>query len=875
MNERKILCGLLILTIFFLFNIAIDKGFSQEISPRIVPLPSYQTIPNLTHSPSTNIPSGPLSAQGNPSNVPIQRETSVTQPQQMQQKTQQILQPSLTPLQPSQAQQGLQPTQQIPQVMPQPQTTITLPETTTELSELELFIRGRLPADISVNVNQFGYDLFRTAPTTFAPVENIPVGPEYIIGPGDEIRITVWGGIEGTWSSVVDRGGNIHIPKVGTLSVAGLTFAEAKEVINREFSKYYKDFEMNVTIGKLRTITVYVVGFAKSPGAYTVSSLSTLVNALFAAGGPSKAGSMRNIKLYRNGKLVVEFDMYDFLLRGDKSKDVRLLPEDVIFISSIGPVAAIVGNVKRPAIYEMKEKTTLMDLIKMAGGLNPTAYLQRLQIERIYQNEVKIVKDVTFKDISEIENIFLEDGDNVKVFPIRNVVINAVTLKGNVAKPGIYQWFEGMRISDLIKDPNKDLLPETYFDYAIIERLIPPDYHTEIVSFNLKKAIFEKDEKENKVLQPYDVITIFNKWELMEKPKVRIAGAVNKPGEYDYRENMRVSDLIALAGGLKHYAYLEKAELTRVVPTNKGPQTERIYVNLKEVLKGSLKDDLVLQRDDYLFVRTVPEWTLYRTITIDGEVRFPGTYTVKRGERLSDLIERAGGFTDKAYPKGAIFIRKKVQQEQQKSLDDLIMRLEREVLIAQATPVATAISPEEVQARKLEMENIQKFIRSLKDIKATGRVVIRLAHPRILKNSEYDVELEDGDFIYIPPMNPVVNVMGAVMNMGSFIYSERYDWKDYIFMAGSLSPYADEDKIYVIKADGRALPLKKKFFSWNFKKERWELSPFVEDRVKIEPGDTIIVPEKIERIAWLREIKNITQILMQIAVTAGIVIQLF
>jgi protein involved in polysaccharide export with SLBB domain len=846
---------------FYYFLFGLFSGVLIWIHPLYAQ--EFQAIPIQT-PPKTQAPAvlpQQQGLQGQPQQGPVQPQT---QPQ---------VQPQAQPQVQPQTQPQAQPQTQ-PQIQTQPLIQQGIPEKVEveEVSEFENFLMGRLPYEVSLKLSQFGYDLFKRPPTTFAPVDKVPVGPDYVIGPGDEIRINVWGRIEGSYSVVVDRDGNIAIPKIGVIGVTGLTFKELKEVLQREFSKYYTGFEMNVSMGQLRTIRVYVVGHAERPGAYTVSSLSTLVNALFEAGGPSKTGSMRNIEVKRNGKTIVHFDMYDLLLRGDKTKDIRLMPEDVIYIPPVGPLVAIAGSVKRPAIYELKDETRLTGLISMAGGLSATAYLQRIQVERIYQNEVKIILDTDLKDITDAKDIILHDRDIVKIFPIINVVINAVNLKGNVTKPGQYQWFEGMRVSDIIKNPEKDLLPDTYYEHALIERFIPPDFHREVIHINLGKAIFEKDEKENKLLQPYDTLTIYSKWEFIERPMVRIAGAVNKPGTYEFKENMRALDLINMAGGFKYFAYTKSAELTRVTPTQEGPKTEKIIFSPEKALEGDPEHNIKLQQDDYIFIRTVPEWDLYKTVQITGEVKFPGTYTIKKGEKLSDLLKRAGGFTDKAYLRGAVFTRPSVKELQQKQIDELIDRLERELLSVSSATVATAMTPEEAKIFQTETEQKRQFLNRLRQVKALGRIVVRLDEPERLVNTPYDIELEEGDSIYIPSKSSTIQVIGSVYNQTAFIYSPEKDLSDYIDLAGGYTENADKGNVFILKVDGSAVKPGKGFFGirWNKESKRWELGGS-----QLEPGDTIVVPEKLTRIAWMREIKDITQILYQIAVTAGVLIVAF
>lgn len=656
----------------------------------------------------------------------------------------------------------------------------TRPSTET-VSRFEQFISGESVSSVSTSIRQFGYELFKDA-AVFSPSANVPVGPDYVIGPGDEIKITIWGKIEGAWRAAVDRDGNISLPKIGVLGITGLTFHQLTELLHKEFSKYYTGFEMNVSLGSLRTIRVYVVGNAQNPGAYTVSSLSTLVNALLQAGGPSKTGTMRDIQLKRNGQTIGHFDMYDFLLKGDKSSDARLLPEDVIFIPPVGPLAGIAGSVKNPAIYELREETRLLDLIRMAGGLMSVAFNGRVQVERIADHRFRTVFEGDLLNIENNteKNFTLQDGDLVKVFAVVDTK-NTMILAGAVANTG-----------------NFGIIPGT----------------------------------------------------------------------------TRVKDVISLAGGLMYYAS-NKAELTRVTVTPSGPVTEQRAIDIFRAVEGDPQHNIPLEINDYLLVRSVPGWKLYQTVTVSGEIKFPGTYTIEQGERLSSVLERAGGYTDSAYLRGAVFTRRRVKELQQQGLAEMTARLEKELLASGSLQVSSALTTEEVEARKVELEQRRKFTESLKQLKATGRMSIKLAHLRLLKNSEYDIELENGDSLYIPVKNNVVNVVGSVMSYGTFVYSERLGYKDYINLAGSYTRYADEESVYVLKADGTAQKLSGGFLNWNSPRSRWEIPALTEDIKEIEPGDTIVVPEKLEHIAWLRETKDVTQIMYQIAITAGVILVLF
>ncbi len=698
-----------------------------------------------------------------------------------------------------------------------PLPTVVGPTSVEGLSEFEKYVFGTISLSVSTDIRQFGYDLFKqpslrstegkkTAarydliesplsfepaadkiaeqddrissmrtkkrlPSNFAPVTNVPVGPDYVIGPGDEVKITIWGKVEGQWSVVVDRDGNIILPKAGILGVTGLTFKELKGLLFKELSRYYTGFQMNVSMGALRSISVYLVGNAQRPGSYTVSSLSTLISALFESGGPAKSGSLRDIQVKRSGKTVIHFDMYDFLLKGDKSKDVRLMPEDVIFIPPVGSLVAVAGSVTSPAIYELKGKTTIAQLIEMAGGLSAVAFRGRVQIERIIDNNRQTVFESNLDEVME-KNIPVQAGDLIKIFQV-----------------------------------------------------------------------------------------------VQDRRVVRLTGAVQREGEYGVSKGMTIKDLISMAGGLKYYAYRKEAELTRVYITNERPKTEKIIIDLEKALAGKQYENVLLKENDYLFVRTVPEWRLYNTASITGEVRFPGVYTIKKGERLSSLIERAGGYTSRAYLKGTVFEREKVRALQQKRIDEMVDRLEVELLSAGTAQATTAASQDAARLLQLETTQKRRFIEKLRTIKAKGRIAIQSYTPEKLIGTPYNIEIEDGDSITIPTNPNVVQTLGAVYNQTAFVYEKGMSVKYYVNLAGGYTANAADTEIYLFKANGSAIRAGGGFLglSWNSEYSRWEVGGVVES------GDTIVVPEKLERIAWMRNVKDITQILYQIAVTAGVV----
>ena len=638
-----------------------------------------------------------------------------------------------------------------------PASAVAAPE---ERSSFEAYVLSR-----GLELRQFGYELFRTVPSTFAPVESLPVGPDYVVGPNDEIRISLWGRVNAEYNLFVDREGQVKLPFAGVVTLAGLTFPEAKDFLHKELSRYYNpnEVKMNVSMGALRSIRVFVVGKAVRPGSYTISSLSTLVNALFASGGPGKSGSMRNVQVKRGGETVTSFDLYDFLIKGDKTKDVKLEPEDVIFISTAGPLVALAGDVKVPAIYELKGETTLKQLLEMSGGLNETAFSGRLQVERISENS-------------------------------RSVVIE-----------------------------------------SSLDKIKPADFK----------------------IEPGDIIRFFTI--VSDRKIVRIAGAVFREGEYGIGAGMTVKDLIEMSGGLAFNAFYEDAELTRVIPAQSGPETKKIHFNLKKALSDDKEHNIGLEPNDFILVRPIPEWELYRTVELRGEVRFPGVYTVMKGERLSSVIKRAGGFTGKAYIKGAVFTRESVKQIQQNGLDESIDRLEQELLVHSVEAGQQVLGEEDVKIQQSVLARQKFMLAKMRTAKALGRVIISSEGNGTSEDSYEDIVLEHGDFLSIPEMPSQVQVMGAVYNQTAFLHKLDMSVGGYIKKSGGLTRTADEDEIYILKVDGTA----SKANGWGLNSSR------------LDPGDTIVVPQEIEKTYWLKELKDITQILYQIAVTAGVLIVAF
>jgi len=734
-----------------------------------------------------------------------------------------------------------------------------IPEAATP-SAVEKLLTGDLRPGVPITLTQFGYDIFRETVSSFAPVSDVPIGPDYIIGPGDEMTLTLWGMVEGIYKLEVTREGTVILPKVGVVSVAGLRFGVLKENLEQHLSKYYRDFNLNVSLGNLRTIRVYMVGEIQNPGSYILSSLSTLYNALFAAGGPAKSGSLRDIRLIREGKVIAHLDLYEFLLQGDRSQDQGLQTGDTIFIPLIGPVVGVAGNVKRPAIYEFKGRETLGGVLKIAGGVIPTGYLNRVQVERVVRNEKRIVADF---DLSEGElkdkgpEQFLipaQNMDLIKIFSILEVRVNTVYLEGHVTRPGSYELKEGMRISDLIPS-FEQLLPQAYFPHGEIIRLVPPDLHPETKAFDLG-GMLAGDQSHNPSLQALDRVMIFSMEQMKERPMVVVSGYVQRPGPYPMMENMTVRDLVFKAGNVTRNAFLDQAELVRTLKEGSQIEQKRIPIVLSEAMLGDQAQNIKLQEDDHLFIREIPEWFVNKSITLTGELRFPGAYAFKKGERLSDVIERAGGFTDRAYLPGAVFTRLSVGELEKKQLD-LFLTMQKQRLATEAASIAASgLEEKEVQAEALQLSQRKQSLDLLVSQVQLGRVVIHLKSMEAFTGTESDIVLEDKDTLFVPLRPSSVAILGSIRNPTSFLFEEKKRVDFYIQKAGGYMEDAEKKGVYIVRADGSATSLG--------------------HLVYLEPGDAVIIPTKIE--AKYRPIplwRDIATIVGQFALTVAALATIF
>jgi protein involved in polysaccharide export with SLBB domain len=694
------------------------------------------------------------------------------------------------------------------------------------LSIYERIMQGEdiQPDSLLSSLPVFGYDVFKNSrPSTFAPGDNAAVPSDYPINTDDEIVIMLWGRLNEEYRLKVDRNGTINIPRIGPIHVAGLTFEGVKNAIIDRVGKI-EGVNATVSAGSLRSIGVYLVGEVTSPGYYTISALSNVINALFAAGGPTKSGSLRNVQLKRSGKLITSFDFYDFLLSGQDKTGYRLQSGDVIMVPIVKSMAAIVGNVRRPALYETNEKITLDKFISLAGGMTPSAWTNKIQIERYSKNQNRIIIDLD-SSANKLSSIEIHDGDIVKIFPILEKTDNTIYLSGNVLRPGKYEFKDGMRIRDVLTNYNS-ILPETYFDYAVIYRYEAPTYINNILTFNLGKVLENTSSEDNLLLKARDEIIVYHRDFFEPDRFVFIDGAVTNAGRYKLLDNMKIRDLILQAGGLKDEASPIRGELYR----RQGTSLERISTTKIDfcvdcAMQDSSADNISLQRFDHLFIRSKMGWEEERTVILKGQIVYPGTYVLYEGETLGDLIKRAGGFRDDAYLAAAVFNRKSVKELEMKRIDEYGRQMETDImkLSAELASKENSFDAKEVLGQQMALKD------KLKAKDNAGRVVIDLSN----ENNYQDFALENGDSLFVPRNLYTVSVLGEVYNPSTFKFDpKRMTVSEYIEAAGGLKESSDKKHIYIIKANGSIVT----------KKSGKVLS------AKLEPGDAVMIPQKIKYV---------------------------
>jgi polysaccharide biosynthesis/export protein len=721
----------------------------------------------------------------------------------------------------------------------------------------------------------FGYDLFEGAPSTFAPVQDIQVPLSYVIGPGDRFDIQLYGNDSASYKLTVERDGRINFPKLGPIFVGGLTFDGARSAIERRIEQQLLGSKVSVAMGDLRSIRIFVLGEAEKPGSYTVSGLSSMTNALFVSGGVKKIGSLRNIQLKRDGHLVTVLDLYDLLLHGDTSGDRVLLPGDVIFIPPIGETVAVSGAVRRPAIYELRGEKTVAEAVEMAGGLKPDADLKRVQMERILPSQLREMHDIDLTTGAG-RSVALTNGDKLRVPDILPTVENSVTLSGYVFRPGAFQYRPGLRLSDILGS-FEELRPEADAHYIMIRRIVPPEQRIEVVSADLSLALARRGSAADIELHPRDEISVFNlsasrehilqpilrDLELQATPDrpeqiVSVDGRVKAPGRYPFETNMHVSDLLRAGGSLQDAAFQGEADLTRYeVRDGTARKTELISVNLEAIRRGVPGADLPLKPYDMLLVKPIVQWQEPGIIELAGEVRFPGKYPIRQGETLYSVLQRAGGLTDAAFTRGAVFIREELKKREKDQLELLAKRLQSDLaalsLEAVASGAAAGGSGGGNATQGLAVG--EQLMSQLRNTQPVGRLVIDIGS--VLKGpagASGDVLLRDGDKLLVPKISQEVTILGEVQAPTSHVFEPGLSRDGYIARSGGVTQKADRKRIYVVQANGGVVTAART--GW-FRRSQ---------QIEIQPGDTIVVPLDTERINALPLWQAVTSIIYNLAV---------
>jgi protein involved in polysaccharide export with SLBB domain len=685
-------------------------------------------------------------------------------------------------------------------------------------------------------LKRFGSDIFRlgTGNAEDLPMD-LPAGADYVLGPGDALVLNLWGSISERLERTVDRQGQLALPEAGTITVAGQTIARAQEMIQKTLTGQFRDIRVEISLARLRTVRTYVVGDVQRPGAYDISSLSTPLNALYAAGGPTANGSLRTVQHYRGTQLVGEVDLYDFLLHGIRSDVDRLLPGDTILVPPVGPQVAVNGMVRRPAVYELRGEKGLNEVLELAGGVLVSATLHEIKVDRIDAHQRHTMLSLRLPDgdssahaEKSMADFYVQDGDRVVVSPILPYNESAVYLEGHVFRPGKYPFREGMTVNELLHS-YQDLLPEPA-DRAEIIRLTAPDLRPTTIEFELPDVLVGDDPI---LLQPFDVVRVFSRYEA-DPPKVTIRGEVLRPGEYPLAHGMTAAGLLAMAGGFKRSAYRDEADLSSYVVRNgQTVVTAQRVIEIGKAMAGDRSADVALQPGDLLSIRQMTGWRdIGASVAITGEVAYPGTYGVNEGEHLSSVLKRAGGFRATAYPAGAVLERVQVREMSEKARLEMIRRLEEAAPGVHADLVTAQEQAATMQAMEQQR---QQILTSLRSHTASGRLVIRIS-PDISKweNTAADIEMRAGDTLDVPKRPTFVMVGGQVYNPTaiSFVRGKSAGW--YLGQAGGPTQTANKKGIFILRADGSVVGTSQGGL--------WKGNLL---NAHLRPGDSIVVPEKI------------------------------
>lgn len=726
-------------------------------------------------------------------------------------------------------------------------------------SEFQKFVA----ASTGQRLNIYGADLFRRIPNAFTPSNLVPADSNYVIGADDELRVRIWGAINYSGNLRVDRSGNIYLPQIGSVHVAGLKFSELDHHLRQATGRVYRNFDLSADLGRIRSMQIYVTGQARKPGMYTVSSLSSLVDALFASGGPAPEGSLRHILLKREGKTVVDFDLYAFLLHGDKSNDMRLLPEDVLYIAPAGPQVAIYGSIRKPAIYEMREGETVGDLIDAAGKTSAMSATSKVSLDRADQNQRRATEfplDATGRAAR------LEDGDIVRLFSIVPAYKQSVILRGSVANAGHYGWHEGMHVSDLIPDRDA-LLSRDYWWKRSHLGLAAPEFEPAIApadplldELTREKPRTPQSAQNNAGNNQQNNGTGSAQTQQNATSNAATGSTQQNSGIDRYRAdqnsgNASIAMQTAAAEELDPETGLpkEKKNKVRLTPheidwdyaviERTDPNTFKtslIPFDLgKLVLNHDASQDLALEAGDTVTIFSqndirVPLEQQTKYVTIEGEVAHAGTYSVKPGETLRDVVLRAGGLTSKAYLYGIEFDRESTRILQQQRIDEYVRNIEQETMRSSIAFTSYASLSGQAVSQGATNPVIDQFIAQLHRIRATGRIVLNMKPSSHSIDDIPALSLENGDKLIVPAQPATINVVGAVYNQNSFLFADGHTVNGYLKMAGGPNRDADAKHAFVIRADGSVI-------NSTTMKSYWG-NGFMD--AKLNPGDTLLVPEK-------------------------------
>jgi protein involved in polysaccharide export with SLBB domain len=783
-------------------------------------------------------------------------------------------------------------------------------------------------------MERFGLEVFRNGIEELDAIPmDLPASPDYVVGPGDGLSISLWGSISTRFTRTVDREGRIALPETGPLLVSGRTLSDVQQAAQQTLRNQYRDVFVDVSLSRLRTVRVYVVGDVAEPGAYDISALSTVLNALFEAGGVTPGGSLRALKHYRGKELIEEVDTYDLLLHGVRGDMRRLENGDTLMVPPLGAEVTVEGMVRRPAVYELHGETTLEEALELAGGILPAAALQHIEVQRLQAHEKRTMLNVDVTPNIDAEAVTkqltafkIQDGDQIHVFPIAPYNESAIYLQGHVLRPGRYSYRDGMKLGDVIGS-YADLLPEPAGRYAEIVRLNPPDYRPSVESFDLSSAMANSAAAPK--LQPLDTIRIFSRYDFEPAPEIWVGGEVREPGKYrtsgqvhlkdavyqaggvtqdasldsaqlfrtqpdgtmkilsvDLREalagnpvdnviieprdrllihrnsarvdpptvyikgevakpgryplttNMRVEDLIRVAGGLKRSAFTESADLARFEMN--GPRSEGglLEVNLTTAMNGDPSTDVPMRDGDVLTIRQLPRWPdIGASMTVRGEVLHAGTYGIEPGERLSSVLARSGGLGSEAYAYGAVLMRREVRDIEMKAHLGLVQRVKVEEVTLKALPEANA---DEKNAKLTAIGQTEAALAQLQASAPIGRVVIHISPDmKTWQNTAADVQVRDGDVLFVPKKAGYVMVNGQVFNPTAISYRPGHSAKWYLSQAGGVTQLADKKAVFVVRADGSVIAAKNNNDGW------WGGDPM---SATLRAGDTIVVPEKAPKI---------------------------